>query len=329
MIITLSIIAIVALWLFFSGILSRKDGTTLAALSFGSYVIIYIISSAIFVAMDKFTINNACMLAMSISVCMFGLGLVFKCYPKVDISLKSIADWLIPIAIFAAFAILFGERFGYFGMGQDEGVYQVKALAYLNGHFENVYTYPGVEHLSGNVFTDAVGTLDKNVLGYYRLSDDSTNAVIHGVNTYPALLAWWGSMFGAANMGGINLGLMFASIVLVYQICRKLSAGVILSTGIAVTFSISPVLVWVNKSTLTESVLIMLMLYFAYMVICGIKRDEDTYNGLVFDDDEGRQNIVKLLSTLPIGAFCFFHISIYTILPMFFMIFIVLYIYVK
>ncbi len=329
MIITLSIIAMVALWLFFSGILSRKDGTTLAALSFGSYVIIYIISSAIFVAMDKFTINNACMLAMSISVCMFGLGLVFKCYPKVDISLKSIADWLIPIAIFVAFAILFGERFGYFGMGQDEGVYQVKALAYLNGHFENVYTYPGVEHLSGNVFTDAVGTLDKNVLGYYRLSDDSTNAVIHGVNTYPALLAWWGSMFGAANMGGINLGLMFASIVLVYQICRKLSAGVILSTGIAVTFSISPVLVWVNKSTLTESVLIMLMLYFAYMVICGIKRDEDTYNGLVFDDDEGRQNIVKLLSTLPIGAFCFFHISIYTILPMFFMIFIVLYIYDK
>ena len=136
-------------------------------------------------------------------------------------------------------------------------------------------------------------------------------------------------MFGAANMGGINLGLMFASIVLVYQICRKLSAGVILSTGIAVTFSISPVLVWVNKSTLTESVLIMLMLYFAYMVICGTKRDEDTYNGLVFDDDEGRQNIVKLLSTLPIGAFCFFHISIYTILPMFFMIFIVLYIYDK
>ena len=329
MIITLSIIAIVALWLFFSGILSRKDGTTLAALSFGSYVIIYIISSAIFVAMDKFTINNACMLAMSISVCMFGLGLVFKCYPKVDISLKSIADWLIPIAIFAAFAFLFGERFGYFGMGQDEGVYQVKALAYLNGHFENVYTYPGVEHLSGNVFADAVGTLDKNARGYYRLSDDSTNAVIHGVNTYPALLAWWGSIFGAANMGGINLGLMFASIVLVYQICRKLSAGVILSTGIAVTFSISPVLVWVNKSTLTESVLIMLMLYFAYMVICGIKRDEDTYNGLVFDDDEGRQNIVKLLSTLPIGAFCFFHISIYTILPMFFMIFIVLYIYDK
>ena len=44
----------------------------------------------------------------------------------------------------------------------------------------------------------------------------------------------------------------------------------------------------------------MLMLYFAYMVICGIKRDEDTYNGLVFDDGEGRQNIVKLLSTLPI-----------------------------
>ena len=111
MIITLSIIAMVALWLFFSGILSRKDGTTLAALSFGSYVIICIISSAIFVAMDKFTINNACMLAMSISVCMFGLGLVFKCYPKVDISLKSIADWLIPIAIFAAFTFLFGERF--------------------------------------------------------------------------------------------------------------------------------------------------------------------------------------------------------------------------
>lgn len=329
MIATLSIIAMVALWLFFSGILSRKDGTTLAALSFGSYVIIYIISSAIFVAMDKFTINNACMLAMSISVCMFGLGLVFRCYPKVDISLKSIADWVIPIAIFVAFTFLFGERFGYFGMGQDEGVYQVKALAYLNGHFENIYTYPGVEHLSGNVFTDAVGTLDKNVLGYYRLSDDSTNAVIHGVNTYPALLAWWGSMFGAANMGGINLGLMFVSIVLVYQICRKLSAGVILSTGISVTFSISPVLVWVNKSTLTESILIMLMLYFAYMVICGIKRDEDTYNGLVFDDDEGRQNIVKLLSTLPIGAFCFFHISIYTILPMLFMIFIVLYIYDK
>ena len=329
MIATLSIIAMVALWLFFSGILSRKDGTTLAALSFGSYVIIYIISSAIFVAMDKFTINNACMLAMSISVCMFGLGLVFRCYPKVDISLKSIADWVIPIAIFVAFTFLFGERFGYFGMGQDEGVYQVKALAYLNGHFENVYTYPGVEHLSGNVFTDAVGTLDKNVLGYYRLSDDSTNAVIHGVNTYPALLAWWGSMFGAANMGGISLGLMFVSIVLVYQICRKLSAGVILSTGISVTFSISPVLVWVNKSTLTESILIMLMLYFAYMVICGIKRDEDTYNGLVFDDDEGRQNIVKLLSILPIGAFCFFHISIYTILPMLFMIFIVLYIYDK
>lgn len=90
----------------FPGILSRKDGTILAALSFGSYVIIYIISSAIFVAMDKFTINNACMLAMSTSVCMFGLGLVFKCYPKVDISLKSIADWLIPIAIFVAFAIL-------------------------------------------------------------------------------------------------------------------------------------------------------------------------------------------------------------------------------
>ena len=329
MIITLSIIAMVALWLFFSGILSRKDGTTLAALSFGSYVIIYIISSAIFVAMDKFTINNACMLAMSISVCMFGLGLVFKCYPKVDISLKSIADWLIPIAIFAAFAILFGERFGYFGMGQDEGVYQVKALAYLNGKFSNVYTYPGVEKLTDNTFAEAVGILDENVLNYYRLSPDSTRAVLHGVNTYPALLAWWGSMFGAANMGGINLGSMFVSIVLVYQICRKLSAGVILSTGIAVTFSISPVLVWVNKSTLTESVLIMLMLYFAYMVICGIKRDEDTYNGLVFDDGEGRQNIVKLLSTLPIGAFCFFHISIYTILPMFFMIFIVLYIYDK
>lgn len=327
MIITLSIATMVMLWLFFSGIFNRKDGTTLAALSFGSYVILYIISSAVFLSVDKYTINNACILTLVISGCIFGLGLAFRFYPKVDISVKSIPDWVIPVVIFVGFAVVFGERFGYFGMGQDEGVYQVKALAYLNGQFGNIYTYPGVEHLTGNVFTDGVGTLDKNVLGYYRLSDDSTRAVIHGVNTYPALLAWWGSMFGAAQMGGINLGLMFVSVVLVYQICKKLGAGIFLSSGITVSFSISPVLVWVNKSTLTESVLIMLMLFFAYMVICGIKRDEDIYNGLVFDEDGRKQNIIKLFSTLPIGAFCLFHISIYTMLPMFFVIFIVLYIY--
>ena len=95
MIITLSIATMVMLWLFFSGIFNRKDGTTLAALSFGSYVILYIISSAVFLSVDKYTINNACILTLVISGCIFGLGLAFRFYPKVDISVRiGLFPWL-------------------------------------------------------------------------------------------------------------------------------------------------------------------------------------------------------------------------------------------
>lgn len=152
---------------------------------------------------------------------------------------------------------------GLYGMGQDQGVYQVKALALSEGEERNVITLSNesdflrsTESFDEDYEFNTYSQLFYNTqVGYYRSGDCSEfNAVFHGTVSYPSLLALDVETFGVSGMMYINYALVFISFVFLLEIINLLDINKFLGVFILVIGLASPVVIWVSKASLTESV---------------------------------------------------------------------------
>ena len=100
------------------------------------------------------------------------------------------------------------------------------------------------------------------------------------------------------------------SLLLLFWGCRNLRLRALTTNLLLLLYTLSPYVIWVSKSSLTEPFLGVLLAWFFYLAT-------------------SRENADRHLLFLPILVFSFYHITAYTLLPMFLCIFVAKYVYTK
>lgn len=229
-----------------------------------------------------------------------------------DMSLRPV---IIPLCI-CLFALPFTlQKNEFFGMGQDQGVYQTQAILFLNGdnerqknleEYDTLDTAEERENFSMYV-SHKLGGYDIPPADYPETVYDRTvgeaSGIIHGIPTHAAILAMWGELFGVEHMADVETIFYLCLIFLVYCICRNLRLKPISCVTASVCTALAPIVIWVSKASLTEMFLAVLIALFLYIMTDRANRNE------------------RWLSILPVAVFGCFHVSFYTMVPLFLMIY--------
>ncbi len=241
-----------------------------------------------------------------------GSGILRRLLPEVSFDMRRYAAPLLIMALALPFT---WNKFELYSMGQDQGTYQVKALALLAYDTHNYMEMEEFTKLETpeerQKYLDFV--YSQNNLYLPRVIGETetdasrfTNIVgtIHGLPTYSALLALWGAIFGYAQMIGVQTPLYLCGLFLLYFVCENLRLKKGVSAFAALMLAASPIVLWLSKSSLTETGLVLLVCMFLY-----------------FLTGEGR----KWRCMLPIIVFSFYHISLYAFIPIFLIVLTVMY----
>ncbi len=197
----------------------------------------------------------------------------------------------------------------YFGMGQDQGVYQVKALFLMKDKTEKQIYYDEIEKLETDkekeTFKEDVfryAGYDKYDVNLWFNSEEDkvndTSGYFHGVQTFPALLAWSGTLFGIEHMMLCQMFFLFLFLAFVSFVCDEITDKEWVKFPALLVAGFSPITLWVAKAALTEMFLALLFVMFFYFL------------------KKGKERTIWV-SLLPLLTYSFYHVTIYTMLPMF------------
>ena len=202
-----------------------------------------------------------------------------------------------------------------YGMSQDEGVYQTMAISYMCGNNDNQKTmreYGELREEDRPAFLNKLNdVISHGMHGYYLFCGDyipqnmqerysETSGYYHGVPTYAATMALWGSIFGWKNMMGAQPLFYVLAVLLLYEMLRKMNLSAFGRMLLLAIYMLSPIMVWLGKSSLCELLLACLVNWFLYELIWG---------------ESGGFQAARI--ALPILTFAFTHLSIYTLMPLF------------
>lgn len=217
-----------------------------------------------------------------------------------------VGAYALPLLV-AALALPFTwNKFELYSMGQDQGTYQVKALALMA---YDTHNYMEMEEFTKlETAQERQKYLDfvygQNNLYLPRVIEETdTDAshfdrivgTIHGLPTYSALLALWGILFGYSHMIGVQTTLYLCLIFLVYFIAEQMGLRRVTCFWLSMLTAFSPIVLWGSKSSLTEVGLAVIFAVFL-LILTG-----DKENGW--------------MAWIPLTAFAFSHISIYVFMP--------------
>lgn len=306
MILYLLLFAII-IYTFTCGLIIRKRNILVnLSLGTGSFCCIYAVVSAMMFWVDRFSVLGAVIITVAIaaiadvvlSVC--GRRFEWK-WPGVSAA--------VPAGLLFVLIPLLLNQFDMYGMGQDEGVYQTKAIALMMGHTSNKYDFDEYHDLSEAQQEEYSEWLDK----FSGFNNDSTypgfyeedqhcdgEGYFHGIPNVAALLALSGLAFGIGGMKYIFLLLYIATAFIIWETCNELGWRKVTGWITGGLFILSPIVLWVTKSSLTESLLTCVVA----MLI---------YTGLL----AWKEQLNPFFMLLPIGTFCFYHVSAFMMMPLF------------
>ena len=299
--------------------------------SFSFTIMGYVLSSALLFTVNGFGIRKALLLEIILAG-LFISGIILRkkkhgdfLWGKLDTDLR---PCLIPLCLVVIGLIVSWGNFGYFGMGQDQGVYQVKAINLIYGATNRVYSFNEYDTLDSdeekesyynNVLTRQLGLdlidatpVENQVLASFRTNEEKTHGhtdgIFHGIPTYPALLALWGTIAGLSSMNGIQTLLYILALLTLWFTAENLRLKKGVSTLVCLLFMLSPEVVWVSKSTLTEALLALIIIRFMYE--------------LTSPEPQRRWWSVWMVL-----MFALVHVSIFVMIWMFFLLYTLLYLY--
>lgn len=235
-----------------------------------------------------------------------------KCKPdfREDFKLNPDAGRIfIPVIVSVIGLAFVSQKNEIFGMGQDEGVYQIVAINFLNGLDERQQDFAEYHNLETEESRENFRTAVHNkLIGYdipeanypdcsYDRDVSEVSGIYHGIPTYAAMLAFWGKLFGMSHMTEIQSLFYILVIFLIYFICENLKLKSASMLTACVTAALSPVVIWVGKSTLTEMFLAVILLLFLYFLT---DQEHPEYVGF---------------SIIPVMIFGCYHVSVYTMIP--------------
>lgn len=270
---------------------------------FGEYILL---SAGLFI-IDKFRVDRVQVAMLLINLVLLGyLYYLNKIKDNYDLELLKPKQPIFVLILVAATIFSF-NKFEFFGMGQDEGVYQTKAIQLAYGDVDRQFDFDEYGLLDSESlqaqywdFTDKLGGLNnynsENPLLNQEEELSDVSGIFHGIPTFPAILALAISSFGLDNILVFQTVFLIAFAIMVLKICENLKFSKVVTAIILIATAMSPIILWVSKSALTE-----MFLTFDIAVL------------VYYLTKPGDGNILK--STIPICIFSFFHISIYTVMP--------------
>lgn len=316
----LHFVVIINIVLLFVGVMFLYRRTRVlyaAALSVTVFWIMYCVISGLFFVFDKFSFYNVLIFQSVLSVlwCLFCIrnneqGIVFL-FDKTDM-------WLLGLLLMALPFTL--AKFEVFSTGQDQGLYQAEAIELYMGNYDVQHDFEEYQLLSDDDKHDYMEMVNKNFVGFYPLSmrqwptvkaseiKSDVSGMYHGVQTFPAILGLSGMLFGLENMVDVQTIFLLCSIIFIYYIIYNLGIPIWQNIVMTLLFELSPLVIWVSKSSFTEMYLTLLMSIYLYFLM-------------------DKKNLkLKWLMGLPLLAFAYTHVSFLLLVPAFVIVNFVLYI---
>ena len=295
---------------------SREDIVKIIILAFVFFWGAFVIISGVFFGLDIFSFQRVLFTEICIEIlCIIYLFMKGK-RPVVSADYKS---WIIPLSITLVMLPFTAGKFEFFGLGQDQGAYQTKAIFLMSGITENQIDFEEYEVLpeekenfEASLFS--LGGLDDYNPEYFWNTEEKeiseVSSTFHGIPTFAAMLGLWGSIFGIANMAHVQTLFYICYIFMVSFAADRfrLKWGAKLLAVFACAWC--PAVIWVSKSALTEMFLAVLLVAYLYFMA-------------------GREEKSPVFATFFLAVFAFYHVSIYTLLPVFILLAYLLYIKTK
>lgn len=306
----LSVVSIGILCYVFGCVTLKMDYLKCFVCGFAAFFCEYVLVSGILFFFDGFYIDRTLWIQLVLNMGLLGLAVWKGTFSAEAVSIKKYRLFLI---IFVLLVPVYLSGNGFFGMGQDQGVYQVKALFLMKDKTEKQIYFDEVDKLETEdekeVFTDDVFRYpgyDRYSSSWWFNSDkdkvNDTSGYFHGVQTFPALLAWSGTLFGVENMMLCQMFFLFLFLAFISFVCDEITNREWVKLPVLTVAGFSPITLWVAKSSLTEMFLALLFVMFFYFL------------------KKGKGKTIWL-SLLPLLTYSFFHVTIYTMMPMFVCIF--------
>ena len=275
-----------------------------------SYSLIsFMVISLILFAISSYTLIHTYIIIIIFSSTLFLFNLFFI-KPNIQ-KISYLPKSLIILLVFGLLAT--SLKFGFFGMGQDQGVYQQGALLMIEGensvfHYFKEYNVL-LNQEDRDLFINTMRTppplaglglyhAEMNELGTIPPGTHPRNsAMLHGLPNMPALLSIPGMIFCASFMMQALTFPYLLSIIFMFMLLDR-NLGLQRNTTIIFTtfYAFSPIILWTSKTALTEIYVAFLILLFVYLM-----SSNDCYH--------------KKIVSVPILAFAVFHISIVTFIP--------------
>lgn len=288
--------------------LEDNEAVRLIVLGVFLFLTEFIVISAILFQVDGWGITTTLVIEVMINGALYGqmsfLNGKSRDRQRINWSCKP----YLPMLCVCLTAVLMAHNInGYYGMQQDQGVYQTSAIAMIYGNADNEKELTAYQRLLLEDQERYMQIVPTAINGFYFYDEDleglytkefqsECSGYFHGIPTYPALLALWGGIFGLRFMGGIQIIIYLLLLAIGYFLlcdwgCKRGTAA--LGCGLV---AISPMILWVAKSTLTEMYLACALLAFMYF----LTREEKA---------------AIWLSAISIIGFGCIHLSLYTIMP--------------
>lgn len=314
LLITIFIISILGSAFAFAFIFSKfnENISVIKSLVFGitGYFFLYVFVSSILFFFDFFSISKAVIICFA---AVFGFSVFslinIKKFKKIKFSKKELIVFLI---IVLSAVLLSGSKFGFYGMGQDQGVYQTKAIELIYGNNSNVLNFDyALKALSDSDDYTYFRNKVRELQGYYLVGqtepfyvdenaggESGLEGVYHGLPTWPAILALFGRMFGMGNMQQCQTVFFICYLMLVFYILENFKIKILYEITALSILGTTPLIIWISKSALTEMFLAVIMAVFVYLAC--------------HENKNARQFV-----WIPVTVFSVYHVSAYTFMPLF------------
>lgn len=312
----LLLLNVVILFFTFSSFSDKKRIFVPLAEALSVFLCLFSLTSALMWVFEMFSVE-VCLLAvtlMDIAILAFTYfksskrGLEFFSFGE----LKLDHSILINRGVIIVATLLSLGAYATIGIGYNDGNARTQALSILNGQKSLQFEIDEYENIEpGSVyefyFYDAVSNMDReNFTADYSIkyseSEEGKSFKMfgeYGSNpVYPSILALSGTVFGISRMAFIQAVFAFCIFVFVDEILRALKCDWKLRSVLILLLGASPVFVYSNHTTLIEPVIGFCMTMFMYFLLC-------------------RKDKLSILSALGVITFAFLHTSVYTMLPLF------------
>ncbi len=332
MLICLWILGMAASFLMTALIYRRAEIGRLLIVSQGLYYCLYIVVSGLMIWVNHFNLLRGTLGTLLMETAVIGVLCFFqssicrkskivrrlKLYREESLCFTLSWKKYLPLAIILAVsAFLVHEKAGFYGTGQDQGLYQIRAMMYMGGYNDNIIDFPEYYYVENNWEKNEYLRILEDMDGYYLLKKDGlenandVNGILHGISTFPALLGLWGKMFGLSNMPGIMTVLYLLALANVWLIGDNLGFKPWVNWILASFMAVCPIVVWSAQQTLTEmGFTLMICAFFELMT-------------------ENTKKKVSFWSVIPLLAACYYHVIFTVLIPLFVMLYLTNYLQSK